>query len=616
MTTKLSKTLKRAVIYLRVSTKQQAMRDGNPEGYSLPTQRKLCHELAERKGAVVIDEYIDTDTGTSTAARPALRDMLRRVSSQQDVDMVIIFKLDRFARNERDAFNNDYILEQAGCDLVSYAEPMLDRSNAGRMMFTMLSGNNAYQSRNSGDEIKRKNLIKIQEGGTHGCARLGYKNVGEGSRRWVEPDGETFDLLKWCFNAYATGEWSVEALVAEATERGLRTRGGPNTPRRPVSVAAMHRLLTSPYYTGIVVYNGVSYEGKHEPLVDPETWLRVQEILSSKRQGLKQRQHHHYLKGTIWCGHCGSQLVVNYSKGKLGKIYPYYMCIGRQHRRTTCKLKARPISVVEEQIVEQYRHVQLSATGIEATGRAIVDELAAQRVDTERKRKSQERKLKQLEGERLKLMQAHYAGKVPLELLGIEQQRIESEIASLRAAVKLTIVSGKQLQATVDKTVAFLDKCQQAYEAMGPRERRLMNQAFFKRIWVTEDGIVGWEYNAPFASLMRKHQAAEPIFTVNSAAMTMPRQGSNEPRRSRYERTNPARRVRAFFRQGWKEFNLAEGVGFEPTEGCPSHAFQACRFGRSRIPPGTRKTSGPLAACIRRPGGTRAFPLRAASFRT
>jgi hypothetical protein len=116
-------------------------------------------------------------------------------------------------------------------------------------------------------------------------------------------------------------------------------------------------------------------------------------------------------------------------------------------------------------------------------------------------------------------------------------------------------------------------------------ERRLMNQAFFKRIWVTEDGVVGWEYNAPFSGLLRKHQAPEPIFTAEPVvANARPRR--TEPIRTRYERKSPAQHVRAFFRQGWKEFNLAEGVGFEPTEGCPSHAFQACRFGRSRIPPG------------------------------
>ena len=622
MSTKKPTVAKRAVFYLRVSTKQQAMRDGNAEGYSLPTQRKLCQELVERKGAVLVEEYIDTDTGTSTAARPALRRMLKRVSSERDVDMVIIFKLDRWARNLLESLANDKVLEDAGCDLVSYSEPGLDRSNAGRMMHAVLGGGSEYTSRNNGDEIRRKNLIKIQEGGTHGSARLGYKNVGEGSRRWVEADSETFDLLKWCFYAYATGEWSVEALTTEATDRGLLTKGGPNTPRRAISVAAMHRLLSSPYYKGIVVYNGVQYEGKHEPIVDPETWQRVQEILSSKRQGLKQRDHHHYLKGTIWCGRCGSRLVVNYSRGKLGKTYPYYQCVGRQHRRTTCMLKVRPIDVVEDQIIEHYRQVKLNAKGIEAAAQAVLDELADQRADTERTRKSQEKKLKQLDGQRLKLMQAHYAGAVPVDVLKSEQERIGSEMVSLEAAMKSTVATAEQIQATADNAVTWLNRCQRAYEEMSPRERRLMNQAFFKRIWVTEDGVVGWEYNAPFAGLLRKHQAPEPIFTTEPVVANA-RPKRIEPVRTRYERKSPAQHVRAFFRQGWKEFNLAEGVGFEPTEGCPSHAFQACRFGRSRIPPGramlaTRRpdVSGPLAARIRRPGGTRALPLRAASFRT
>jgi hypothetical protein len=140
------------------------------------------------------------------------------------------------------------------------------------MMHTVLAAYNEYMSRNSGDEIKRKNLIKIQEGGTHGVAPLGYKNVGEGSRRWVIPDPEPFELLRWCFVTYATGEWSVITLLAEATERGLRSKGGPNTTSKPLTSSQMHRILAKPYYKGIVVYKGVEYQGKHQPLIDADTW--------------------------------------------------------------------------------------------------------------------------------------------------------------------------------------------------------------------------------------------------------------------------------------------------------------------------------------------------------
>jgi DNA invertase Pin-like site-specific DNA recombinase len=147
------------------------------------------------------------------------------------------------------------------------------------MMHTVLAANNEYQSRNMGDEIRRKVLVKIKEGGTHGPARLGYKNVGEGGKRWIALDPEAAELIRWCFTAYATGGWSVKNLLAEATARGLLSRGGPNTPRKPLSISQMHRILACPYYKGIVVFNGVEYQGKHESLIDAETWQRVQEEL-------------------------------------------------------------------------------------------------------------------------------------------------------------------------------------------------------------------------------------------------------------------------------------------------------------------------------------------------
>ena len=70
----------RAIIYVRVSTKAQAERDGNPEGYSLPTQRTACRLRAEHLGAIVVDEYIDKDTGTRVDKRPSMLALMERVT--------------------------------------------------------------------------------------------------------------------------------------------------------------------------------------------------------------------------------------------------------------------------------------------------------------------------------------------------------------------------------------------------------------------------------------------------------------------------------------------------------------------------------------------------------
>ena len=569
-----SKPKKRSVTYLRVSTKEQAVRDGNREGYSLPTQRAEAQRKADILDSDLVEEYLDKDTGTRTDKRPAMQALLERIRTQRDIDYVIVFKLDRWARNAREDLVNDYILEMAGAELVSCSEA-IDRSNSGRMMHTVLAANNEYHSRNMGDEIKRKTLIKIKDGGTHGQARLGYKNVGEGGKRWVDIDPEPFELIRWCFMTYATGEWSVKNLLAEATARGLLSRGGPNTPRKPLSVSQMHRTLASPYYKGIVVFNGVEYEGKHQRLIDPETWQRVQDLLASKVSGEKQREHPHYLKGTIFCGHCGSRLCVTHSRGKLGKIYPYYFCVGRQQKRTTCMLKARPIEVVEEQIADQYHQLQLTSQGLEAVAEAVLAELETKQVDAADRRERDELRLKQLDAERLKLLQAHYAGAVPLDLLRAEQQRIGQELVMIQAALEVTTASAERLKATADAAVTLATDCHCSYLNAPNRDRRLMNQAFFRAIWVTEEGVVGWEYNEPFATLLHAHGAPEPrlIAEYEPDAKTQA-EDSFETDEQSLRRRSPGRWVRAVFCQGSKANHLAEGVGFEPTEGFPSRLFK------------------------------------------
>lgn len=248
--------------------------------------------------------------------------MVERVRTQRDVDYVIVHKLDRFARNRADDAMVTLTLEAAGASLVSCSES-IDATPGGQLLQGVLAVVNEYHSRNMGEEIRRKRLIKVQEGGTPSVAPLGYKNVGEGGRRFVVIDPEPAELLRWSFKTYAETDLTALSVLEKATAKGLRSKGGPNTPRKPLVLSHFHRILTNPYYKGIVVYNGAEYQGKHDPLIDGETWAKVQDKLRSNARGEKQRTHPHYLKGTIFCGHCGGRLCVSFSRNRHGRIYPY-----------------------------------------------------------------------------------------------------------------------------------------------------------------------------------------------------------------------------------------------------------------------------------------------------
>jgi hypothetical protein len=160
-------------------------------------------------------------------------------------------------------------------------------------------------------------------------------------------------------------------------------------------------------------------------------------------------------------------------------------------------------------------------------------------------------------------LQEHYADAIPLELLKSEQERVTAEISGVQTVLKTTTTDAETLKTTAHLAVKWLDNGQATYEKMSSQERRLKNQAFFKRVWVTEEGLVGWEYNEPFATPMRAHKAPEPV--VGAALELSKRSERGTARSASYARSNRRRAPGLSFPRGLKDITSAEEVGFEPT---------------------------------------------------
>ena len=236
--------------------------------------------------------------------------------------------------------------------------------------------------------------------------------------------------------------------------------------------------------------------------MDADTWQRVQELLSAKYlTGERHRDHPHYLKGSIYCGQCGSRLIVCHAKGR-GGTYPYFICIGRQQKRTDCTLRALRIEKVEDVIARYYATVQLSEKELVEARAFLEEELSGLRLDGERERRVQERRLVGLFAERKKLLDAHYADAVPLDLLRSEQERLTREIDS--AEGRLAEVEGdfKKAESNLHRALTRVGDCETAYrEAAGPLRRQL-NLAFFRRLLVDDDYNVSSELAEPFDTLL------------------------------------------------------------------------------------------------------------------
>ena len=245
-------TPKRAVSYIRVSTREQAQRGGSEEGFSLPAQREANKRKAQSMGALVVKEFADRGESARSANRPELQKMLTYLKQDGGIDYVIVHKLDRLARNRVDDVEINRAFEEAGVRLVSTSEN-IDQTPGGMLLHGIMSSIAEFYSRNLANEVIKGMGEKARNGGTLGKAPLGYMNVrarDENGRevRTIALDEERAPLVRLAFTEYATGNWTVRGLAEHLNNRGLTIPPTARKPTNPVSVRLLQTLLRNPYY--------------------------------------------------------------------------------------------------------------------------------------------------------------------------------------------------------------------------------------------------------------------------------------------------------------------------------------------------------------------------------
>ena len=495
----------RAVIYLRVSTKEQAEMGGEVEGFSIPAQRAACKRKADSLGAVIDEEFVDRGESAKTADRPELMKMLRYLQ-ENPVNHVIVHKVDRLARNRADDVVITMEIRNAGATLVSCSEN-IDETPSGLLLHGIMSSIAEFYSQNLATEVVKGMSQKAMRGGTTYKAPLGYRHVRalENGRevRGVELDPERAPLVRWAFEAYAGGDWTLHRLLDELNERGLTSRPGRRTASKPIGLTVLHRMLRNPYYTGIVTYQGVNYPGKHEALIGNRLFERVQSMLTAHNYaGERQYVHNHYLKGSVFCGTCGKKLAISNSRGRRGKVYDYFYCLGRQRDPSRCDWSVIRVAEVERRIAEHYRTVQLPAARIVEIRDILREALTLRREEAEAAEKTLTLRIQRLTNERQKLLQLHYADAMPLELFKQEQERITRGMNKARDQLADVSLEFETIEQNLTRALELARDCHAAYEAADENTRRLFNQAFFEKLTVHDGGEVTHELAQPFKILL------------------------------------------------------------------------------------------------------------------
>lgn len=473
---------RRAVTYVRVSSREQV------DGYSISAQHEACRRLIEDEGWTLAGAFTDEGESARTQDRPQFQALLQTLKEDPTIDVLVVHKLDRLARNLEDHVAVRAQLRKHGVQLVSVSES-LEESASGKLVEGIMASIAEFYSVNLAQEVRKGMTEKARRGGWPTLAPVGYKNIrlpnGGGRRRGeavIVPDEEQAPLVKEAFELYATGEWTLTALYERMRKKGLRNRQR----RHPISRSAFADMLHSRAYIGKVEWHGAEYDGTHEPLIEEDLFNQVQEVFRTHdRAGVRRRRNSHYLKGTLYCGTCGSRMSTLNAKGR----YTYFYCLGRQSGRTQCQEPFVKAEELEEQVEELYRRVHLP----EAVARSLQEELHAEIDRRQSNRLRSEKLLRQrldrLESERTKVLAAYYDEAVTSDQLKAEQKRIDREVAELQDQLTQTEQGLTEANERVERALTLAEDLQRAYVTASPKVRRRYNQALLPKVYV-EGGVV------------------------------------------------------------------------------------------------------------------------------
>ena len=261
----------------------------------------------------------------------------------------------------------------------------------------------------------------------------------------------------------------------------------------------------------IVTFRGVTYDGTHEPLVDIETWKRVQTHLDANNaRGERPQKYDHYLKGTLYCA-CGAKLMIERPRDKTGDRYEYFTCSGRRRKTTNCTRSAILAERAEAEIEHTYQRNSLShaqAAQVRKVLNDVFDQLESSS-DDERKLLTAQRD--KLEAERLRLVQAHYADAIPLDLLKSEQDRIRASLDQITTRLDNLTDTYADARTGLDQLTELLVDLDDLYNKCKPVERRILNRALFTRITIDDEENATYTPDETTASILAHTSIDAPV---------------------------------------------------------------------------------------------------------
>ncbi len=325
------------VLYMRYSSDRQTEQ-------SIEGQERICMEFCEREGYTVVGKYIDRAASAfkDTEKRIEFNRMIRD-SDRCQWQGVVVYKLDRFARNRYDAATFKAKLKKNGVKVISATENISD-SPEGVILEAVLEGMAEFYSKELSQKITRGMRESAYKANSVGAVPLGYKIE---NKKYVI-DEPAAQIVREAFKRYAAGE-TVTEISNSFNAKGYRTARNNKFNKN-----SFHVMFRNERYTGVFTYQDIRIEGGMPQIIDEETFKAVGRMLKSnaKAPARGKAKVDYLLAQKLFCGHCGTAMLGESGHSATGRVYNYYTC-GKRKKTGSCDKKPLKKEWIEQAVVEE-----------------------------------------------------------------------------------------------------------------------------------------------------------------------------------------------------------------------------------------------------------------------
>ena len=453
------------VIYARYSSHSQTEQ-------SIEGQLQVCYEYAKNNGHTVIAEYIDRAQSGTSDNRTDFQRMIAD-SDKHLFEAVLVYQLDRFARNRYDSAINKAKLKKNGIRVLSARENITDDAS-GILVEGILESMAEYYSVELSQKIRRGMDINAEKCLSNGSnPGLGY-TVDADRRFHINP--ETAPIVREIFEMYAEGKTTTE-IITYLNGKQLKTSQG-----NPFNKNSLHRLLKNKRYIGYYIYKDTITPNAMPRIIDDNLFYRVQDMLdrNHKAPARKKAKDEYLLTTKLFCGYCNESMIGYGGTGKSGRVYHYYAC--KNARKKHCDKKIIKKDVLENQII-QICFKLLNDKNIQKLSKTVAD-LCKSDLDTasiKRIKSAIQESDKALDN----LWKALEYGQ-SVEMITERIQKRQEEKKQLEAQLSLEL--SKLLILTETQITGFLYKLK-AGNVDNLRIRRSLINIFINRIYLYDDKV-------------------------------------------------------------------------------------------------------------------------------